>query len=131
MKNFQDFTVTDYLRTIRRRKWYLVLPAVLISSGACVYAWWAPSIYRSETTIQVTNRILPEDTIGSIIRESTADRIEFVRQQIVSRTFVQRIVQDLQIAGGANSDAVISNVSSGIEFTVVPPNAFKLAYMAT
>ncbi len=131
MKNFQNFSITDYFRIIWRRKWYMVLPGVLISAGACIYAWRAPATYRSETTIQVTNRMLPEETIGSIVRESVTDRIEFVRQQIVSRTFVERIVQDLQIAGGSNSDSVISNVSNGIEFTLLPPNTFKLAYVAT
>jgi len=75
--------------------------------------------------------MLPDDTIGSIFKETVTDRIESVRQQIVSRTFIARIVDDLQIAGGSNSDYVISNVSNGIEFTLVPPNTFKLAYVAT
>lgn len=131
MKNFQDFSITDFLRIGLRRKWYLVLPAVLISSAACVYAWRAPAIYRSETTIQVTNRVLPEDYIGSFIRESVADQIDFARQQVVSRTFVERIIQDLQITGGAYSDAVIGQVSNGIDFTVVQGNSFKIAYVAT
>src|SRR5262245_27757740 len=114
MKNFQDLSPADYFRILRRRIWYFIIPAVLISAGSCYYAWNQAPFYKSEMTIQVTNRLLPDDYIASLVRETPADRIEFVRQQIRSRTFVTRLVEDLQLAGGLNPELVVNAVGANI-----------------
>src|SRR5258707_15419598 len=100
MKNLQDLTAQDYLRLLRRRIWYIVIPTILISIGAAVFVWRMPSIYKSETTILVSDRLLPEDYIGSLVRQSISDRIEFAKQQLRSRTFVERIAQEFQLVSG-------------------------------
>ena len=99
MKNLQDFTVQDYLRIVRRRIWYLIVPTILVSVGTAVYVWRMPSVYKSETTILVSDRLVPEDYIGSLVKQSVMDRIEFAKQQLRSRTFVERIAQEFQIVG--------------------------------
>src|SRR5688572_17820670 len=127
MKNFQDLSVGDYLRILRRRIWYFVVPAVVVGVGVGVFVWLQPNYYKSETTIQVANRLVPDDYIGSLVRETTADRIEFVRQQVRSRTFVGRLVEDLQLAGGQpNVDAVVDGVGASITFELIAPTTFKL-----
>lgn len=129
MKNFQDFTLTDYLRILRRRIWYLILPLVLVSVGTVVYVSQMPSVYKSETSILVSDRLLPEDYIGSLVRQSVADRIDFARQQLRSRTFVERVAQEFQLGGvGANIEQVLDAVISSTEVTVVPPNVFKVGF---
>src|SRR5262245_32179727 len=97
MKNLQDLSITGYLRIVRRRVWYLVIPAVLVSIGSIIYVWRIPYVYKSETTILVSDRLLPEDYIGSLVRQSVMDRIEFAKQQLRSRTFVEKIVQEFQL----------------------------------
>src|SRR5262245_61192567 len=132
MKNFQDLTFSDYLRILRRRIWYLVIPAVLISAGTIVYVWRMPSWYKSETTIMVSERFLPEEYIGSIVRQNVADRIEFAKQQLRSRTFVERIAQEFQLVPpGADSEGILNAVINSTEFTVVPPNIFKVGFYST
>jgi polysaccharide chain length determinant protein (PEP-CTERM system associated) len=132
MKNFQDLTINDYLRIVRRRIWYLIITTVLVSIGSVVYVWRMPSIYKSETTILVSDRLLPEDYIGSLVRQSVMDRIEFARQQVRSRTFVERIAQEFQLVpSGTNSEQVLNAVISSTDVVVVPPNVFKLGYYST
>src|SRR4051794_21902332 len=99
MKNFQDFSVQDYIRIVRCRIWYLIVPTILASLGTAIYVWRMPSIYKSETTILVSERLVPEDYIGSLVRQSVVDRIEFAKQQLRSRTFVERIAQEFQLGG--------------------------------
>src|SRR5262245_18891679 len=132
MKNFQDLTVTDYLRIVRRRIWYLIIPTVLISIGTVIYVWRLPSWYKSETTIAVSDRLLPEDYIGSLVRQGVADRVEFARTQLKSRTFVERIAQEFQLVPpGANADAVLNAVINSTEVTVLPPSAFRVGFYST
>src|SRR5262245_50972334 len=98
MKNFQDLSASDYMQILRRRVVYLIVTTIVASVAAGWYIWQMPSIYKSETTILVADRILPEDYIGSLTRDSITGRIEFVRQQLGSRTFLERIIQEFQLA---------------------------------
>ncbi len=131
MKNLQDFKPSDYLQIIRRRKWYWIIPALLISIGTAVYVSRLPSVYRSETTILVSERLLPEDYIGSLVRQSVMDHIEFAKQQLRSRVFVERIAQEFQMGGNGLSSEMVQNfVIGSTEVTVLPPNIFKVAFYA-
>jgi protein-tyrosine kinase len=132
MKNFQDLTVRDYLRILRRRIWYLIVPTILVSSGTAFYVQRLPAYYKSETTILVSDRLLPEDHIGSIVRQTVADRIEFAKQQLRSRTFLERIGQEFQLAGGnANADQLFNAVLNNSDVSVVPPNAIKVGFFSS
>src|SRR5262249_1315625 len=131
MKDLQKLTISDYLRIFRRRIWYLVLTTVFGTAGAGVYARYLPPVYRSETTILVSGRLLPDDYVGSIVHESVADRIEFVRQQLQSRTFLAQIVKELQPAGTEGTLTSLDVVRQTTEITVLPPHIFKLAYYAS
>ena len=108
------------------------MPAILVSVGTAVYVWRMPSIYKSETTILVSDRLVPEDYIGSLVKQSVMDRIEFAKQQLRSRTFVERIAQEFQLGGdGADSEQVVNAVINSTEVTVVPPNVFKIAFYSS
>jgi tyrosine-protein kinase Etk/Wzc len=92
-----------------------------------------PSIYKSETTILVADRVLPEDYIGSIVRDSVTARIDFIRQQLRSRTFLERIVQEFQLAGTRPDELeqAIEGVLSNIDIQVFSTNTLRLGYSAT
>ena len=133
MKTFQDLSFTDYFKIIRRRIWWVIVPAFLISASSAVYLRRLPSMYKSETTIMGTSRLLPEDYIASLVRESVTDRIDFVRQQLRSRTFVEGIIQEFQLAKtwtGTMED-LINNFQVNLEIATVSPGTFRVAYTAT
>jgi polysaccharide chain length determinant protein (PEP-CTERM system associated) len=133
MKNFQDLSISDLLRILRRRIGYLVVATTLACVGSAIYIWKMPSIYQSETTILVADRILPEDYIGSIVRDSVTARMDFVRQQLRSRTFLERIVQEFQLAGTRPDELerAIAGVLGNIDIQVFSTNTLRLGYSAT
>jgi tyrosine-protein kinase Etk/Wzc len=133
MKNFQDLSISDLLQILRRRIGYLIVATTLACAGSAIYIWKMPSIYQSETTILVADRILPEDYIGSIVRDSVTARIDFVRQQLRSRTFLERIVQEFQLGGTgpADLDQAIAGVLANIDIQVFSTNTLRLGYSAT
>src|SRR5207248_1144467 len=99
MKNFESLTVTDYIDIARRRVWYAVVITVVITAAAAVYTRGLPSIYKSETTSAISNRFLPENYLPTIDRSTSMDRMDFVRQHLQSRTFLEGIVREFQLAG--------------------------------
>src|SRR5690242_8159070 len=112
MKNIQDLSVTDCLKIVRRRIWYVIITTILVTTATVIYVWRIPSLYRSETTIMIASRLVPEEYIGSLVRESASDLLEFVRQQLRSRTFLESIVQEFQLGGGSPEalPGVVNNV---------------------
>src|SRR5687767_5437532 len=104
MKNLENLTVSDYISIIRRRIWYVIGVTILVSVGTVIYLMQIAPTFTSETTILVAGRIVSENYADSIVRDTNAERIEFVRQQIQSRTFLERIVQEFQLAGPEPGD---------------------------
>ena len=135
MKNFQDMSASDGLQILRRRLGYLIITTIVAAVAAGIYVWQLPSIYKSETAILVADRILPEDYIGSITRDSVTSRIEFVRQQLRSRTFLEKIVQEFQLAGGAGAsptqmDEAIAGVAGNTDIQVFGTNTLRLGFFS-
>jgi polysaccharide biosynthesis transport protein len=131
MKSIENLTVSDYITIFRRRFWYVVVPTILATAATAFYVKQLPSIYRSETTIAINSRFLPEDYIKSIDRQSTADRMDFVRQQLQNRSFLEGIVQEFRLAGPEGFQRAAEVVGSKIEITVFTQTAFKLGFSAT
>jgi len=132
MKNFQNLSVQDYVRIARRRIWYVIIPTILLGTGSAIFVSRMPSVYKSETTIMVSDRFPPEDYVGSLVRQSVVDRIEFAKQQLQSRTFVERIAQEFQLVrNGTVSEGVLNTVITSTEITVLSSNVFKIGFYST
>jgi polysaccharide biosynthesis transport protein len=108
----------------------VVLTTILATAATAVYVTQLPSIYRSETTIAINSRFLPEDYIKSIDRQTNADRLNFVRQQLQNRNFLEEIVQEFRLAGSDGLQRATEEVGGKIEVTVFTSTAFKLGFSA-
>lgn len=133
MKKLEDLTVRDYFSIVRRRIWYVIVVAVLAAAASVAIVMQIPPSFTSETTILVTGRVVAESYVDSIVRDSNADRVEFVRQQLQSRTFWERIVQEFQLANGGPSDmeSVINAVKNRYVLTPLTASAFRLSFTAS
>src|SRR5262245_30928993 len=99
MKTLQSLSIADYFKILRRRIWYIVITTAVVGVAATTYVWRLPPLYKSETVIMVSPRLLPENYIAPLVQETAADRIDFVRNQLRSRAFVERIIQEFQLGG--------------------------------
>jgi polysaccharide chain length determinant protein (PEP-CTERM system associated) len=129
MKSFEDLRVKDYLSMLRRRIRYLLVSVLLTSSATGFWLWRTPSIYQSETTIFAQGQFIPEDYLGSLVRQTVDQRIEFVRQQLQSRKFLEPIVKEFNPnADNAQIESQVIAVRSNQEFTAISESTFKLGY---
>ncbi len=131
MKNFENLTISDYVDIARRRIWYAVITTILVVAGTVVYALHLPAIYKSETTIAISSRFLPENYLPTIDRQTVNDRMDFVRQQLQSRTFLDGIVEEFHLAGPDGVEKTSEVIRNKIEITVLTANTFKLGFPAT
>jgi uncharacterized protein involved in exopolysaccharide biosynthesis len=76
----------------RRRLPILVTAAVLFAVGAAV-AFLLPAVYRSTATILIEEQEIPSDIVRSAITTYADQRIETIKQQVMTRSTLWRIVE--------------------------------------
>ena len=86
---------SDYLDILRRRKWYIVFSVLLILFGGSVYCVVAPEKYMSSTTILVVAQRVPEGYVRSTISSRADERLFTIRQQVLSRTRLMAVMEEL------------------------------------
>ena len=77
--------LSDVLGIIRRRKWAMSLVALVISLAGVGLAFLLPPSYRSTATILIEEQEIPSDIVRSAITSYADQRIETIKQQIMTR----------------------------------------------
>jgi len=86
--------LSDYVEVLKRRKWILVIWLVVGLLGAGITFLVMPKVYRSNTLILVESQKLPTDYIKPMSVDSIESRIITIQQQILSRTLLQKIIEE-------------------------------------
>lgn len=72
-------------RILWERKWFVIVPFVLLSVAGIVTALVLPRIYRSSATLLVESQELPSTLVTSPINSIIDQRIAKIREQVLSR----------------------------------------------
>jgi polysaccharide chain length determinant protein (PEP-CTERM system associated) len=136
MKDIAKLEIFEYFQILGKRRWYFLVSAFLTISGALAYARWVPNVFKSETRILVDTPMVSEEYFRSNTELTPADRINSIREQLASRTFLERMIEQLQMYGyGTRIDFVMENAIKtaqkqiGIEKT--SDRTFTVSFVAT
>ena len=132
MKDLSGLEVHDYFRILWNRRWYCLIVFALVSIGGTLYARMMPDVYRSEAKIIV-------DTSLSAVSRSTLsinERIDAIREQLSSRSFLEKMIQQTGAYGwGAGGDfdmeRALTAIRRNIEIRPSSGRTFTIAYSAT
>jgi polysaccharide chain length determinant protein (PEP-CTERM system associated) len=86
-------TPKDYLEIVKRRKWSLTLPAVIVILTAGVVALMLPSVYQSQSTILIEEQEIPSDFVMATVTGYAEQRIQQINQRIMSFSRLVEIIQ--------------------------------------
>ena len=129
----KQFTPAELLSVLRRRIWLLLVPFALVSAATAIWAQSLPERYRSETVILVVPQRVPESYVKSTVTARIEDRLQSITQQILSRTRLERIIQDFDLYAADRRTTVMEDVvdrmRSDIAVRVVKGDAFSLSYV--
>ena len=93
----KKYTPEDLLRIAWRRRWVVVVPFVVIATSTFVVARLLPDRYRASTVIMVVPQRVPESYVRSTVTTRIEDRLQTISQQIMSRTRLERVINELQL----------------------------------
>ena len=93
----EPFSIHHYLKIGLSRKWYIIIPLVLCVLGSFGVYDYLPKIYRATTTIMVQPQSVPENYVRPTITESSAFRLNMISQEILSRTRLEKVIEELNL----------------------------------
>jgi polysaccharide chain length determinant protein (PEP-CTERM system associated) len=128
-------------QVLRRRRWFLALPAFCVWIVVWAAAWMMPAVYRSETVILVEQQKVPEQYVVPNVTADMQDRLQSMSQQILGRTRLLSIVKDFnlypKLRARVTDDELVERMRKDIQVELVQaPNrsgnltAFKVAYLS-
>jgi len=135
-------SLQDYIEIAGRRMWWLLLPMVFISLAVFFGSLWLPRSYRSEATIMIEPQKVPANYVQPTISEDVTDRLQAIRQEILSRARLRKIIAEFNLYNSAKGkmagDEVVELMRHDISVEVVTNQlntdraksvaAFKIAY---
>src|SRR5215203_6595320 len=92
------FHPLDYLSLVRRRKWWIIVPAAVCLVATALLAVFLPRVYRSAATITVSSPAVSAELLKQAGPLSREERIRAISQQLLSRTVLERVVHDEHLA---------------------------------
>jgi polysaccharide chain length determinant protein (PEP-CTERM system associated) len=131
----KTYTPEDIVRIAWRRKWWAILPAIVIATSVAVWVRTLPNLYHSETLILVVPQRVPESYVRSTITTRIEDRLQSIAQQILSRTRLERIIQDFNLYVPERRTAIMEDIvdrmRKEIEVQVVKGDAFRVGFTSS
>src|SRR5262249_46546207 len=126
------YTPELLLQLARRHKWRILVPAVLIAGAGSAITHYLPNRYRSDTLILVVPQRVPESYVRSTVTTRIEDRLQSISQQIMSRTRLERVIQDFNLYAEARKTAIMEDVvdrmRGNISVQVVKGDAFRVSF---
>jgi polysaccharide chain length determinant protein (PEP-CTERM system associated) len=86
--------LSDYWNIFLRRKWWIIIPALVIAGGTIMVVSKLPKVYRSQTLILVDPQKVPADFVKPTVTTNVNNRLQIISQEILSRTHLQRIIDE-------------------------------------
>jgi len=97
MNAMADFDISQILSTFCRRKGLIICVCGVVFLLALYTAAILPNIYQSSSLILVSPQRLPASFVTSTITEDLAERMQAIIQEILSRTQLEKIVQEFNL----------------------------------
>lgn len=86
-----------------RKRWFIAWIVLGTLGGMVVYVF-EPRVYRASTTILIMPQQVPLDMVRPTLTASLSDRLNIMSQTILSRTRLERIIQEFDLYGRERRD---------------------------
>jgi polysaccharide chain length determinant protein (PEP-CTERM system associated) len=104
-------TPKDYVEMAIRRKWFIIVPFVVVIIGSFAVYKRLPRVYRATTVILVQPQKVPTSYVESTVTLSVTDRLSTISQQILSRTSLEQVIEQIGLLGdSAGSRSIAKKV---------------------
>ena len=85
--------LADYIEILRRRRWQLIVPAVLLFAIAAAAATLIPATYKSQATILIEQQEIPTDLVRSTVTSYADQRVQIISQRVLNSANLSQVIE--------------------------------------
>lgn len=104
MLGHRSLVPEDYLVMLKRRWWIIVLPLIVLPLVAYAFSYLIPPRYMSQTFVLIQGPKVPDTYVQPVVTEDLESRLSSMKDQILSRSNVQPIVERYNLYGNQHLD---------------------------
>ena len=90
---FRPRKLGEYARILRKRKWLILMPAIVIGLAIGYVVFRLPDMYESVTLIVVKPSTLPNSVVPTITEETLTRELTSISQVVTSRSSLQPLME--------------------------------------
>jgi uncharacterized protein involved in exopolysaccharide biosynthesis len=90
-------TLGDYISIAWRRKFYILIPLVVVLGVTVATVMLLPPVYKSTGTILIESQQIPEELIQSTVTSFADERIQIIRQRIMTSQQLMAIIKKFDL----------------------------------
>ena len=94
----------DYLAILKRRWWIVLLPLLILPILAYAFSYTIPPRYLSQTLVIIEAPKVADNYVKPVMSTDLDSRLASMREQILSRSHVQPIIERYGLYGGGHID---------------------------
>jgi len=116
-------SVQDVTAIVKRRKWNIIVPAVVIFLSATLLALILPPVYRSTSTILIEDQEVPRDYVNSTVTGFAEQRLQTITQRIMGTTRLLEIVNRFglypELKNKLTTEEIVEKLRKDIKFETI------------
>ncbi|MGA3264070.1 MAG: Wzz/FepE/Etk N-terminal domain-containing protein [Terracidiphilus sp.] len=93
----------DYADILKRRFWLILIFAIALLGVGLGVSYIIPPQYLSQTLVLIEQQKVPTDYVTPVVTEDLGERLASMREQILSRSRIQPIVERFNLFAGKNN----------------------------
>src|SRR5579863_3958434 len=130
-KTLTAFTV---LQVVKRRKLYFLIPMLLLTAGAAIYALRLPPRFRARALVAV-EPVIPQRYVNlrtdGAAAASVQDQLRFIRETLFNPQLLETVIREFRlydIPQKGVTESSIEDLKSKVDIQVEGPDAFYLGF---
>jgi polysaccharide chain length determinant protein (PEP-CTERM system associated) len=128
----KQYTPEILLSIAWRRKWWILVPALVIGTTASLVTRQLPNLFQADATILVVPQRVPENYVRPTVTASIDDRLMTISQQILSRSRLERVIQDFNLYADLRKtwlmEDIVEAMRGQIGWEAVRGDAFRVSF---
>jgi polysaccharide chain length determinant protein (PEP-CTERM system associated) len=132
----KSLTTADIASALTRHRWLILFPLAIGLAVVPAMARYLPETFRSETLILVIPQRVPDTYVKSTVTASVADRLPSISDEILSRSRLERVINDFGLYPELRRTAPMEDVVARMRRDIGSPQirageqSFRISYVS-
>jgi uncharacterized protein involved in exopolysaccharide biosynthesis len=106
----EGYSLADYLSILRRRRWQLIVPALILFTVAAIAAVSIPATYRSQATILIEQQEIPQDLVRSTVTSYADQRVQVISQRVLNSKNLIEVIEKYDLYAKERNNATMASL---------------------